>query len=206
MKLFLMTWNWSLSAITFSISLLIVLRRMTGWKDLVWSYVSLFGLGIITVEECLKWLGQCPKSMYASAMLMMWDRHTSCLRIVLRCHYVSLSGLGAEELLHFINVHLNFSFKNRTQVVVVLDPISLRTSASTWWWRAVLNVAWRAPHKLSRIRHSWPSYLMFLMAGSFRLLIQFINSHGPRLLFVTSWIFMSKKDLLVFLMTFLNFL
>ena len=69
--------------------------------------------------------------MYASAMLMMWDRYTSCLRMVLRCHHVSLSGLGAEELLYLINARLNSSFENRTQVAVVLDPISLRTSVST---------------------------------------------------------------------------
>jgi len=143
--------------------------------------------------------------MHASAMLMMWDGHISCLRMVLRCRYVSLSGPGAEELLYLINARLNSSFENRTQAVVVLDSISLRTSVSTWWWRAVLNVAWRAPYKLSGVRHGWLSYLMASMAGSFCLLIQFINSHGPRLLFATSWIFMSKKDLLVILMTFLNF-
>ena len=83
------------------------------------------------MEECLKWLGQCSKLMHASVMLMMWDRHTSCLRMVLRCCHISLSGLGAEELLHLINAHQNSSFKNGTQVVVVLDPISLRTSVST---------------------------------------------------------------------------
>ena len=83
------------------------------------------------MEECLKWLGQCPKLMYASVMLMMQDRHTSCLRMVLRCHYVSLSGPGAEELLHLINACLNSSFENGTQVAVVLDLISLRTSVLT---------------------------------------------------------------------------
>ena len=140
MKLFLMMWNWSLSAMTFLISLPIVLRRTMGWKNLGWSYVGLFGLGIITVEECLKWLGQCPKSMHTSAMLMMWDRHTSCLRMVLRCRHISLSGPGAEELLYLINAYLNSSFKNRTQVAVVLDPISLRTSVLTCRWRVVLNV------------------------------------------------------------------
>ena len=125
--------------------------------------------------------------------------------MVLRCCYVSLLEPDAEELLHLINTRLNSSFKNRTQVAVVLDSISLRISVSTWRWKAVLNVAWRALHKLSRIRYGWPSYLMALMAGSFHLLIQFINSHGPWLLFATSWIFVSKKDLLVFLMTILNF-
>ena len=143
--------------------------------------------------------------MHASAMLIMQNRHISCLRMILRYCYVSLLGLGAEKLLHLINVCLNSSFENGTQVAVVLDPISLRTLILTWWWRAVLNVAWRTPYKLSGIRHSWLSYLMALMAGSFHLLIQFINSHEPWLLYATSWIFVSKKNLLVFLMTSLNF-
>jgi len=69
----------------------------------------------------------------------------------------------------------------------------------------VLKVAWRASHKLSGIRYSWLSYLMASTAGNLHLLIQLINSHGLWLLFMTSWIFKSKKDLLVFLMTFLNF-
>jgi len=62
---------------------------------------------------------------------MIQDRHISCLRMVLRCRHVSLSGPGAEELLHLINAHLNSSFENGTQVAVVLDPISLRTLVST---------------------------------------------------------------------------
>ena len=83
------------------------------------------------MEKHLKWLGQCPKLMHASMILMIRDRHMSCFRMALRCHHVSLSGLGAEELLHLIKAHLNSSFKNGTQLVVGLDLISLRTSVST---------------------------------------------------------------------------
>ena len=117
--------------------------------------------------------------------------------MVLRYHHVSLLKPDAEKLLHLINTRLNSSFKNRTQVAVVLDSISLRISVLTWQWKVVLNVAWRAPHKLSRIRHGWPSYLMALMADSFYLLIQFINSHGPWLLFTTSCISFSYLDFLM---------
>ena len=83
------------------------------------------------MEKHLKWLGQCPKLMHASMILMIWDKHMSCFKIALRYHHVSLSGLGAEELLHLIKAYLNSSFKNGTQLVVGLDPISLRTSVST---------------------------------------------------------------------------
>ena len=86
---------------------------------------------MITMEECLKWLGQYPKLMHISMMLMIWDRHISCFRMALRCHHVSLSEPGAEELLHLIKSHLNSSFENRTQLVVGLDLILLRTLVST---------------------------------------------------------------------------
>ena len=205
MKSFLTTRNWSLSAMTFSMSLPKVLRSTIGQKDLGWSYTILFSLGIIIVEECLKWLGQCPRLMHTSVMLIMLERQSSCLRMVLRCRHISLSGLGADELLHLIIARLNSSIENSSQVVVVLNPISLRISVSTWQWSTVLKVAWRALYKLSGVRHGWLSYLMALIVGSLCLLIQFINSQGPQLLFATSWIFMSKYNLLVFLITFLKF-
>ena len=40
--------------------------------------------------------------------------------------------------------------------------------------------------RLSEVIHSWPSYLMALVAGSLHLLTQFIYSHGLRLLFAIS--------------------
>ena len=70
-KLFDMTWNWSLLLITFSISLSIVLRRAIGLKDLGESYDDLLGLEITIVVEILKWLGQCSNSMQALAMAMI---------------------------------------------------------------------------------------------------------------------------------------
>ena len=143
--------------------------------------------------------------MHASAILIKLERQTSCLRMVLRCCYMSLSGLGADELLHLIKAHLNSSFENGTHAKIALHPISSRILVSTWWWSTVLKVAWKAPHKLSGVRHGWFSYLMALTAGNLRLLIHFINFHSPQLLFTTSWIFELKKDLLVFLTTFLNF-
>ena len=100
-----------------------VLRSTMGQKDLRWSYAILFILEIITVEECLKWLGQCPRFMHALVMLIMLERQSSCLRMVLRCHHVSLSRPGADELLHLIIACLNSSIKNGFYVVVVLNPI-----------------------------------------------------------------------------------
>jgi len=144
MKSFLTTWNWSLSAMTFLMSFPKVFRRTMGQKDLGLSYACLFSFGMITVEDCLKWLGQCPKLIHTSVILMMWTRHTSCFRMVLRWCHVSLSEPGAEELLHLMRACRNSSFEKGTQIEVGLDPISLRTSSSIWRWRAKLNVAWRA--------------------------------------------------------------
>ena len=138
-------------------------------------------------------------------MLMILVRQTFCLRMVLRYHHVNLSGLGADELLYLFIVCLNSSLENSSHREVVLLPILLRTLTLTWRWSTVLKVVWRALHKLSGARHGWPSYLIALVAGSLYLLIQFINFQRLWLLFTTSWIFISKNDFLVFLMTFLNF-
>ena len=137
---------------------------------------------------------------------MMWTRYMSCFRIVLRWRHISLSGPGAEELLHLIRACQNSSFEKETQIKVGLDPISLRTSSSIWWWRAKLNVVWRASQRHLVVIHGLPLYLMASVVGSLHLLTQFINSHGLWLLFTTSQILESKNDLLVSFTTFLNFL
>ena len=143
--------------------------------------------------------------MQVLAILMTLTRQSSCLRMALRWHYISLSGPGNDELLHLIIAYLNSSLEKELQAEVTLHLISLRILVSTWQLRAVLKDAWSTFHKLSRERQEWLLYWMALMTSSLCLLIQFINSQGPWLLFATSWIFMSKKDLFVFLTTFLNF-
>jgi len=54
MKLLDMTWNWSLSPMTFSISLPNVFSRTMGLKDLDILYNVLVGFGIMIVVEVLK--------------------------------------------------------------------------------------------------------------------------------------------------------
>ena len=49
--------NWSLSSITFSISLPTMLSRTIGLKDFGKSYDVLFGLGMMTVIDLLKYNG-----------------------------------------------------------------------------------------------------------------------------------------------------
>jgi len=57
MKLLEATVNWSRSAITFSMSLPRVLRRMIGRKAFGLSYDDLFSFGKTTVVDTLKYLG-----------------------------------------------------------------------------------------------------------------------------------------------------
>ena len=204
-KSLLVTVNWNLSAMTFLIILPKVLRSTIGWKYLGWSYAFLLDLGIITVNECLKSFGQYPKLKHESAILITLARHLSWLRIILRCHHDNLSSSGADELLHLLITYLNSSLEKGLQLEVALCSILLRILILTWWLRAVLKKSWSAFHRLSGGRHGRPSYLMASIAGSLCLLIQFISFQGPWLLFITSWIFTSKKDLLVFLTTFSNF-
>ena len=61
-----------------------VLRRTMGWKAFGLLYESLLGLGIMMVDEVLKYSGQYPKLMYESAMLTILVRHESCLMMNFR--------------------------------------------------------------------------------------------------------------------------
>ena len=107
-------------------------------------------------------------------------------------------------MLQLSNACLNSSLENSAHSNVGLFPNSLRMSVSTWHRSIVLKVVWRAPHKLSGVRYGWLLNLIASTAESLHLLTQYINSHGLQLLFMTSWIFKSKNDLLEFFMTFLN--
>jgi len=57
MKLFVVTWNWILSLMTFLINFPSMFSSMMGLNDLGKSYKGLLGLGMITIKDLLKWLG-----------------------------------------------------------------------------------------------------------------------------------------------------
>ena len=140
MKSFAAMENWSLSPITFLISLPTVLSRTIGLKDFGESQDFLFSLGMTTVVDLLKYDGQYPSSIQVLVMWIMISRHSLSLRMILRWLHDNLSGLGAEALLQLAIAILNSSLENKGQEEVGLSMISSRISTSTWWWRAVLNV------------------------------------------------------------------
>ena len=76
--------NWSLSLMTFSISLPIILRRTMGLNDLGESYDFLLGLGITIILEILKCDGQYPKLIQELAIWMKLSRHSLFSKIILR--------------------------------------------------------------------------------------------------------------------------
>ena len=112
MKLLDATMNWSLSAITFSMSLLRVFRRTIGRKAFGWSYNDLFGLGMTIVVDTLKYLGQWPNSMQELAMLMILERQSSFAMIIFKWRHVNLSGPGEDEFLHLLITDLNLCREN----------------------------------------------------------------------------------------------
>ena len=199
-----MAWNCILSPMTFSISFPRVLSKTIGLNDLDESYNNLFGLGMITIDDLLKWFGQYPKSIQVFAIFMTLAMQTSSFKMILRWLHDSLSSPGVNKLLQLPNAILNSSFKNSAQADTCLLPILSRILISTWQWRVVLKEKWRASHKLSSERHGWLSYLIASIAGNLRLLTQFMSSQGPRLLLATSWILMSKNDFLVIITVLLN--
>ena len=142
--------------------------------------------------------------MHESAILIMLTRHSPCLMIDFKWYQVNLSGPGTDKSLHLLIAWLNSFLEKGYHCEVALHSILLRILRLTWWLRAVLNVLWSVSHRLSGERHGQSLCLMASMAGSLHLLIQFISFQGPQLLFTTSWIFVSKKDLLTFLTTFLK--
>ena len=186
MKLLEATENWSHLAITFSMSLPRVLRRTIGRNTFRLSYDCLFGLGMIIVVDILKWFGQCPRLMQASVMLMTFERQASFLTMVFQWRQVSLSGPDAEESAQLLIADKNSNLEKGPQLWGSLWSSSLRISMLTWWWSAVLNVLCKAVHRFSGVRHGRLLCLMASIAGSFLFLTQFINSHGPRLLFAIS--------------------
>ena len=156
MKLLRTTINWSLSATTFSMSLPRVLRRTMGQKAFGWSYEDLLGLGIIIVDEILKYSGQYPRLIHESVILTMLVRHESFLTISFKWHQVNLLGPGTNVSLHLLIADLNSSFENGYQSWEGLCSISLMMSRLTWQLRAVLKVLWSAFHKLLRVRQGCP--------------------------------------------------
>ena len=92
---------------TFSINLLIVLSRTISLKVFRKLYNFLLGLGIMIDVETLKCDGQWPKSMYASAMLMNFLRHTAFLIIVKFDIWLTivLNSFDCQKLTLFDPVH-----------------------------------------------------------------------------------------------------
>ena len=117
-------WNWSLSPINFSISLLSMFKRIIGLNILGVLYNILLGLGMMIDIDSLKWHGQCSKLIYTLAMFMILTRHAKFLVITLRCLQDNLSGLEVKSLLYLLIDVKNFSLEKGGHLVAILSRIS----------------------------------------------------------------------------------
>ena len=144
--------------------------------------------------DILKYSGQCPKLIQASAMQVIFEIHSSFARMSFQCFQDILSGPGAEESEHLWMADLSSLLENGFHGLRGLRSISLRIDMSTWRWSALLKVLWRVSHRLSNERQGEPLKLITSVAGRFRFLVQFINSQGPRLLLAISRILLSKNE------------
>ena len=131
MKLLEATVNWSRSAITFSMSLPRVLRRTIGWKAFRLSYDDLFGFGMTTVVDTLKYLGQCLRLMQASAILMTLEGQVLFLTMIFQWRHVSLSGPGEDESAHLLIADKNSDLEKEPQFWDGFCASSLRILTST---------------------------------------------------------------------------
>ena len=204
-KLLDIVWNWRCSPIIFLTSFPIVLRRTNGQYDLGESNVVLLDLGMTTVVEVLKWVSQCPSSMQVLVMLMNLPIQSSSLIIDLIWLHVSLSGPGANELLHFSIALIILFLENDFHSIVGLSGISSRKWVSTSLSWAELKDLWRAFYRSSNSMYGYSLYWIALITGSLRFLTQFISSYGLHFLFVISSIFLLKNEYLDFLTILLKF-
>ena len=177
-------------------------RSTMDLKDFGKSYNILLGFGITIVVKFLKWLGQYPISKHALAIAMMFFKHILSLMMCLRYPHKSLSGPGADMLLHLTIALVNSSSENDVHSGEEYKSNSFSTLSSIWWNWAMLNEEWRACHRSSKFKQDWLLYLIISMAGSLHLLTQLISSQGPCFLLAISWILRSKKDRFVFLTVF----
>ena len=161
--------------------------------------IALLGLGMTTVVEVLKWVGQCPSSMQALAMLMNLPIQSLSLIIDLIWLYISLSGPGTNELLHFLIASIILFLENDFHSIVGLSGISSRKWVLTSLSWAELKDLWRVFHRSSNSMHSHPLYWIASIAGILCFLTQFISSHGLHFLFAILFIFLLKNECLDFL-------
>ena len=125
-KLLDIVWNWRYLPIIFSTSFPIVLRRIIGWYDLEELNIVLLSLGMTTVVEVLKWVGQCSSSMQVLAMLINLPIQSSSLIIDLIWLHVSLFRPSADELLYFLIALIILFLENDFHLIAGLSGISFR--------------------------------------------------------------------------------
>ena len=95
-----------------------------GQNDLGKLYEVLLGLGIITINNILKWNGQKPKLIHALAISISLLVYSSSLIISLRCLQNSLSDPEVNKLLQLSMALKSSFFEKEAHVVVSLLEIS----------------------------------------------------------------------------------
>jgi len=118
-----MEWNYSLSLMTFSISLPNMFNSTIEQKDLGKLYNDLFSFRMIIDVDVLKCDGQCPRFIQTLAMLIMKFKQSSLLIILLKSLQEILPSPKANKLLYLLMVVLSSFFKNRYHSEISLDCI-----------------------------------------------------------------------------------
>ena len=143
--------------------------------------------------DILKCLGQCPRLMQASAILMMLNKHASFLTMVFQWRHVILSGPGAEESAHLLIADKNSYVEKGLQFWDGFWVTSWRISTLTWRWSAVLKMLWSAFHRSSGVRQTFNTVIL---ASKYHNL-QFIYFHyktlqlfGPICIKLHSYLYM----------------
>ena len=143
--------------------------------------------------------------MHALAILISLKIQSLFLRIILIFLQDNLSGLGDDELLHFLITCKSSFLEKGAHVKASLEGISSNKLISTWWLCAELKDLYRAFHRSDILIHGWLLKWITSIASNFLFFTQFISFQSSHFLLMISLILLSKNLYLVLLTVSLNF-
>ena len=111
-------------------------------------------------------------------MLTIFSKYLFSLTITLRYFHETLSGLGADKLLHLSMALMNFLFEKGLQVNKSLVNISFSRATLICQFCTELNVWHNAHQRFSISMQGCSLYYIASIASNFHFLIQFMRSQS----------------------------
>jgi len=127
-------------------------------------------------NDVLKYISQFFRLMHVLTMLTIFSKYLFSLTITLRYFHETLSGLGADKLLHLSMALINFLFEKGLPVNEGLVNISFSKATLICQFCIELNVWCNAHQRFSISIQGCSLYYIASIASNFHFLIQFMRS------------------------------